>query len=71
VSARPTGVTVVETRSSPLVAQLALLVGFLLIAAASVVTVLIPELTDDGDEADGERPPAAAPAEPAAAPATP
>lgn len=41
-----------EPRTSPLRSQIALWIGFALIAAASVFTVLLPELHDDSDEAE-------------------
>jgi hypothetical protein len=38
-----------EERSTPLVPQLVLLVGFILLAVAGIVTVVLPELaTEDG-----------------------
>ncbi|MFK7990504.1 MAG: hypothetical protein AB8I08_31070 [Sandaracinaceae bacterium] len=40
-----------EQRHSPLVSQVALIVGFILMVAAGVVTVLVPELSSD-DETD-------------------
>lgn len=54
-------------RRSPWVAQLVLLVGFLLITVASVFTVLVPALTDDGEEETDAAPTDAAP-DPAAPP---
>lgn len=65
-------------RSSPLVPHALLWVGFLVILAIGVVTVFVPEITDDGtDEDDGGAPTeevaAEAPSDGAepAAPATP
>ncbi|HJL20428.1 MAG TPA: hypothetical protein RMH99_32475 [Sandaracinaceae bacterium LLY-WYZ-13_1] len=50
-----------EVRRSPLVGQVALLVGFVLIVVAAVFTVVVPELSDDaGEDTVNE----AAPAEP-------
>jgi len=42
----------VEERTSPLFGQVALLVAFAAIVLASVFTVLVPELRDEGDEGD-------------------
>lgn len=57
-----------EPRHSPLASQVALIVGFVLLIAAGVVTVLVPELssdeetdpqtTEDAPEADPADPPA-------------
>jgi hypothetical protein len=47
---------VTPERSSPLVSQLALWIAFALIVAASVVTVLIPEIeSDDSPEEEAEQ----------------
>lgn len=58
-----------EERHSPLGSQVALIVGFVLLVAAGVATVLVPELTSD-DETDAETAEAAEadPADPPAAP---
>ncbi|MFW6049899.1 MAG: hypothetical protein ACODAU_01925 [Myxococcota bacterium] len=39
-----------ESRPSPLVAQVVLLIAFLLLAAVGVVTVLLPELREEPPE---------------------
>lgn len=56
-------------RATPLAPLVALVLGFLLLAAVGVVTVVVPELTDDGEGEDEAGAPAdapGAPAEPAA-----
>lgn len=42
--------TLESEQSSPLGVQIALLIGFVVLAVVGVVTVVIPEVTDDGDE---------------------
>jgi hypothetical protein len=37
-------------RSTPLLAQVLLIVGFVLLALVGVVTVVVPEVTDDGED---------------------
>ena len=39
-----------ETRRSPWLTQVALLIAFLIVAAVGVFTVVVPELQDDADE---------------------
>ncbi|UJR81855.1 Hypothetical protein I5071_39200 [Sandaracinus amylolyticus] len=66
-------------RGSPLAVTIGLLIGFVVLAIVGVVTVVVPEVTDDGDEetqdAEGDRPADApegdAPAAPPAASAAP
>lgn len=41
-----------EPRSSPLVSQIILWVGFAVLVALGIVTVLVPELSDAPDEAE-------------------
>ena len=63
-----------DPRRSPLTRHVPLWVGFLIIVVVGIVTVLVPEMSDDGDEdgaptsataaEDGDEPP-----EPTAAPA--
>lgn len=43
-----------EPRRSPWIPQVVLLVVFLAFVGIGVFTVVIPELADDGDPADGE-----------------
>ena len=75
-ASRSAGAAATE-RSSPLVPHALLWVGFLAILAIGVVTVFVPELTDESDEDGGattEEPtaPEGAPtADPPVAPATP
>ena len=63
----------VDERERPTRTMIALVVGFVLVAAVAVWTVLVPELTDDGDEEDGPRTeqvaPPGTPSAPASAPA--
>lgn len=59
-------------RSSPLAVTIALVVGFVLLAIVGVVTVVVPEITDDGaTDEDAEAVAPAAPVEPAEAPPPP
>ncbi|MEQ8461700.1 MAG: hypothetical protein RLO52_20345 [Sandaracinaceae bacterium] len=39
-----------ETRRSPWLTQVALLIAFLIVTAVGVFTVVVPELQDDADE---------------------
>ena len=48
-------------RSSPLVVQIILLVAFLLVVAAAVFTVLVPDLQEEPDPAAAGRPDAGPP----------
>lgn len=46
-----------EERTSPLAGQVALLVAFAVILVASIFTVLVPELANDGEESDAREAP--------------
>lgn len=58
-----------DERERPVRTMVALVVGFLVIVAVAVATVLVPELRDDtGAEEEGDAPAAAAPPSSAASP---
>lgn len=42
-----------DRRRSPLTRHVPLWIGFVILVVVGVVTVLIPEITDEGDEEDG------------------
>lgn len=55
-----------EERRAPLAATVGLVIGFLALLVIGVVTVVVPEITDDGEHEAGESAAPAADAEPGA-----